>query len=368
MLTITLSQERAVPANLKLKLMNRRLLWIDVLRGSCILLVILHHWLLHYVDDSKLLASAFFHLDHALAPIRMELLVFLSGMLVARSAAKGAFQYFDGKVKKILYPYAIWTAFMFLVLMPIQSPVELPAYTYFYSLKFFIGFTDLTWFLYWIFTFYIIQYFARQLKTSTVLLLTVSLYLLVSKLEPRLITTIGEQLYAHHVSLTAAIYLFFYFYLGDKFSAYIMQKEGDVSFKPGWVALSAVSFAAVVFIATRYQWDKFSLFYLPFVAGSLLALFALARWASNTRPAQALGFIGRHSLIYYLGHYPIMVLLARLTEQLPTDAILFPTAVLFISLLLPWLFIKHYEKKSVTLLFEWPSAVPARKAAKNSNL
>ncbi|MCK9509572.1 MAG: hypothetical protein M0Q54_14145, partial [Pigmentiphaga sp.] len=65
---------------------------------------------------------------------------------------------------------------------------------------------------------------------------------------------------------------------------------------------------------------------------------------------------------------PIMVLLARLTEQLPTDAILFPTAVLFISLLLPWLFIKHYEKKSVTLLFEWPSAVPARKAAKNSNL
>lgn len=47
-------------------------------------------------------------LDALFAPFRMPLMVFLSGLLVAPSLARGWRRYLKGKLSRVACPYAVW--------------------------------------------------------------------------------------------------------------------------------------------------------------------------------------------------------------------------------------------------------------------
>ncbi len=77
---------------------------MDGLRGAAVVAVVLLH--------AELVAGPLPGLaavNQALAPIRMPLLMALSGLLLARSLARGPRRHLTGKVRAILWPYVLWT-------------------------------------------------------------------------------------------------------------------------------------------------------------------------------------------------------------------------------------------------------------------
>lgn len=77
--------------------------WVDGTRGLCVVAVVLFH--------AELTAGPLIWLSEVnqeLARVRMPLLMGLSGLLLARSLAKGARRHVVGKVRAVLWPYAVW--------------------------------------------------------------------------------------------------------------------------------------------------------------------------------------------------------------------------------------------------------------------
>ena len=83
--------------------------WMDTLRGTAVLLVILLHaseGLRYYASSLPPLID---NVNQLFEPYRMPTLAFLSGMLLQRSLAKGPARYLRGKAAKVAWPYALWS-------------------------------------------------------------------------------------------------------------------------------------------------------------------------------------------------------------------------------------------------------------------
>jgi uncharacterized membrane protein YcfT len=88
-----------------------RMDWMDTLRGGAVVGVVVMHAELNVVaitGEPLPLVHAF---NSALGDVRMPLLVMLSGVLLPRSLAKGFRGHLRGKVRHILWPYAVWATF-----------------------------------------------------------------------------------------------------------------------------------------------------------------------------------------------------------------------------------------------------------------
>ncbi|WP_108718073.1 acyltransferase family protein [Miniimonas sp. S16] len=87
---------------------------MDLLRGASIFLVTFNHAILFSVEfgGAPLVAQV---ANQALAPVRMPLMVFMSGLLVGPSLAKGWRPYVSGKARRVLYPYVVWSVIVFLM-------------------------------------------------------------------------------------------------------------------------------------------------------------------------------------------------------------------------------------------------------------
>lgn len=134
----------------------KREYWIDILRGLSIFLVILNHWN-KYVEklQPEILFKYFNLINTFFGPYRMELLFFLSGLLIDKSLRKGKKKYYEGKIKALLYPYFLWGIFIIINNVLIQYfsselsirfiAVQLLRYfTLSYFLIWFIGFLFIT--------------------------------------------------------------------------------------------------------------------------------------------------------------------------------------------------------------------------------
>jgi uncharacterized membrane protein YcfT len=78
---------------------------MDGMRGLAIVAVVLFH--------AELVAGPLPWLSEAnqeLAPVRMPLLMGLSGLLLARSLAKGPRRHLVGKARAVLWPYVVWAS------------------------------------------------------------------------------------------------------------------------------------------------------------------------------------------------------------------------------------------------------------------
>lgn len=78
---------------------------MDGLRGLTVVAVVLLHAELTAGPLPGLAA-----LNESLTPYRMPLLMALSGLLLARSLAKGPRRHLAGKVRALLWPYLVWSA------------------------------------------------------------------------------------------------------------------------------------------------------------------------------------------------------------------------------------------------------------------
>ncbi|WP_309080706.1 acyltransferase [Zhihengliuella sp.] len=85
-------------------LASPRLHWMDFLRGLAVLLVVV----MHSNEHGGVALPWWTDANEYLAPYRMPLLMFLSGLLVERSVAKPLPQYVRGKITAIAWPLAVW--------------------------------------------------------------------------------------------------------------------------------------------------------------------------------------------------------------------------------------------------------------------
>lgn len=153
-----------------------RLHWIDSLRGAAIILVI-HLHVVNKVYQIAPDADKFLeNFTDIVAPLRMPLLVFLSGLFVSYSTSKGFFGFFKGKVQNILYPYLIWTVITFYQMHFVS---QLSGDVFNKSLLETFAFPILhMWFLYNLLLYFIVIYFLNKVSYTLPVILSLIVYII----------------------------------------------------------------------------------------------------------------------------------------------------------------------------------------------
>jgi uncharacterized membrane protein YcfT len=85
--------------------------WMDTLRGGAVVAVVVLHSQLTTSAVTGASLEPLRSANEVLALVRMPLLMVLSGVLLSRSLAKGLRRHYVGKVRAILWPYAVWITF-----------------------------------------------------------------------------------------------------------------------------------------------------------------------------------------------------------------------------------------------------------------
>ncbi len=100
-----------------------RVAWMDSVRGTAMILLLLYHCTAVPETLGMPMPTALRWFSAFFMPYRMPTLMVLSGMLLSRSLRKPLPDYFAGKVAGIVWPYLVWVVVAKLVW---QDPVGEP--------------------------------------------------------------------------------------------------------------------------------------------------------------------------------------------------------------------------------------------------
>lgn len=285
-LPITHSESPVVPAS-----GPSRLAWMDVLRGTAVLLVLVFHSasLLRYADLPVPRSAEL--LDAAVAPFRIPLLVLLSGTLLPRSVAKGSRDYLVGKWRAIAWPYLLWTAVYAVLTWPGGAG---PLTWYLPGLL--RGGTYL-WYLFFLLVFYVV---ALPLRRVPRLPAALGL-LLVSELLPD-----GTK-YLERPCYLMALFLVGWWIADDPARLRAVLSSHRV------LAVAAVLLVPAVLWAPDGGYGPRSI--VATLAGACLAA-ALAARCGGAQLLRPLRFVGRNSVVFYVVHFPVIYVVVHVAAAL----------------------------------------------------
>lgn len=280
--------------------MRPRMEWMDTLRGTAILLVVLWHApavpALFGADVPDWLLT----LDFFFLPFRMPTLMFLSGLLLAPSLRKPLVRYYAGKIAMVVWPYVLWVQLDRLLLGSDHPWFHWRAY---YA-------TSYLWFLFFIGVFYAVAPLLRRVPTGVVVLLCAAANLV---LPPGV-----EDRMAYF-----AVFFFLGHLVGQRPGWLDTMTRGRLVWvwAAGGVAVGALS--AVTGLEYAYQ-----VALAPFSVAGIAAAVAVARWVDERgRSPRWLVSVGQHSIVYYVSHFPVMVGMVFLFEAVGVDHVLLLSAV-----------------------------------------
>lgn len=270
-----------------------RITWVDNLRGMSVLAVILLHSTIAVKGDAGHFTGVTDTLNQLLAPVRLGLMFFVSGLFVDAGLRKGFGPFINNKIKSILYPFIVWTlvygglkiAFSSMANTP-QSPLNI-------IMMHLSGGGDITWFLHSLFLFFIAIVFVRQLPPYIVL----PAFLAASYLLPAIDSTSMFSSF-DNAHVNKSLYLFVFFYLGDL----LVRKQADIpqlAQNGAILALSLISFIALSTINLTMA--------VP-LKQALLAPLALLSvplfvWLAVKLRSRLVFYVGVNSIVFYLSHY-----------------------------------------------------------------
>jgi len=270
---------------------------MDQLRGIAVLLVVVFHAgeapiVLGWEGSTGLAAFGI-----ALRPFRIPLLMVLSGLVLARSLAKPARTYVLGKVRHVAWPWAIWS----LAMVPLSLPWLDPA-----SLEFWVSSTH-TWYLVALAFVY-----ALALTTRRVSGLSVA----------------AAMLALHELGLTGwqpaddVLWFGAFFFVGAGLASVREPLLGAPRLAAVVVGLLTVLFTVTLDMSVRSV-GTFGVSVAGVVAllwlGPRLPLWRFPTW------------IGRHSIVTYLVHYPAMFALWPLVAAAGIGNPLFTVPALIVA-------------------------------------
>ncbi|MCH8564897.1 hypothetical protein LTH96_03985 [Nesterenkonia sp. LB17] len=214
-------------------------------------------------------------------PYRMPLLVFLSGVIVNMSLRKSFADFTAGKLRNLIWPYAIWTFVYFLTIGSSYSIFDHQLYG------------SYLWYLIFVFVYYFISLLAINIPRLPLILIAFTLAASV----PADIQTIqrffflwgifmlGEWLYSKRSVNNIAVLHSRWIFLGiiPMIIVSSLAVSGErILYETGWIG--GVIAGIFVIIAVAIRVERFC--DMPFMA--------------------ALSFLGRKSIVYYTSHVPVI--------------------------------------------------------------
>jgi len=254
---------------------------MDLLRGLAVLLVVLLHAEVLIPGRTGVELPGWTQVaNDTLAPVRIPLLIILSGMLLGASLGKGSARFFGGKLRHIAWPFLVWTGVYTAVVMRPGSVGD-----------FLLGATYL-----WYLLFLLIYYAAARLLSPLPTTGVAAVAFVFAVLAPE------DSKYLERMA-----YLFALFLLGHLLAGSPRLLR--------WAACSpwALGVAGLLLLAHVLLGDPGAGYgpgtLLATLAG-LLAGMRLGRLVAGSRVVSPLRFVGRASLVYYVVHFPVLVVLA----------------------------------------------------------
>lgn len=281
---------------------KKRIEWIDLAKGFCILLVVFDHASIIYDDyPLRLQLSAF----------RMPLYFILSGLFFKQY--ENLWGFMKRKVNKLLIPFLFFL--LFTSILPFFITHHYFRWNYLLN-KGIIVFNSPIWFLLCLFIdnviFYLVQMLAEQLsaKHKTVLVLAISaflgylgLYLGIS----------GTRLYFYVGSALTALPFFafgWWLYRHTRFLSAPLRLNRDLSIVLVAIVFLALFSVPVKWIDNKFGTDALLALYPCGILGTMMVLL-ISKWLKH------LPFVsqwGRYSIIILCTHYPIVLGLIRVSS------------------------------------------------------
>lgn len=282
---------------------NQRIDWIDYAKGICIIAVVSMHTTLSIEQSYQARGWMSYFVDFA-QPFRMPDFFLIAGMLIARVIDRPWLRYLDTKVLHFVYFYTLWTTIKFIGM---HGPGLLGPQRYQLTADYLMSFVQPQgplWFIYILPLFFIAARLVRTMPVWVVLFAAIILKLADIHSGWKLIDRFGVY--------------FIFFYSGHAFAPQLFR---IVAWSRSHLQLTLLFLA--VWFAANTMLVKLGLTFLPAVhlmtgyAGAV-ALFFVAALLAQAPWMQWLGYLGKHSLVIYLGFVVPVELISRfITRTLP---------------------------------------------------
>lgn len=314
--------------------------WMDAVRGGALLLLLLWHassipsLFGAEMPEWIRLANSFFR------PYRMPVLMFLSGMLLARSLSKTLSTYYTRKIATLVWPWLIWMLIARVVFVDTERMM-------WWHWRSWYGTTYL-WFLFFLTVYYLVapllQRFPRWTPVAIAFVLGVVL---------------------PHGSVDQRLAYFAVFF----FAGHCLSSPLGLKLLASRVRPRACVIIGVLLGIASMVWTE-SLAYNTWTAPlSLCGIWAVLHYSSHghTRGSvPRLRFLGRSSIVYYVSHFPIMMVISRALPVVPFEIVLLINLVAALAVGTGLVILKH--RVGIRWLFTCPDVVTRRMAERMSAL
>jgi peptidoglycan/LPS O-acetylase OafA/YrhL len=305
--------------------------WMDLARGLAIILVIIVHagsiWALNGFELPGWIRT----IGVAMAPYRIPVLMFLSGILLDRSLKKGLGLFIYGKARNILWPFVVWTI---IYCLAIGEPEKLLGTVW--------GGASYLWYMLFLGLYFTAAIFVARVPHWIVAFYAIAL----SAVLPDG-TKYGERLFV------LMGFFFFGAFVGQHLEKFTqaLANRWTLALVPLAIGLSV---ASATVGALNYS-PLYTIIILPSIAGICSLLYHFQD-AALLRPLQ---FVGRRSVVYYVMHVPIYLVAMDLMVK---GGVVAPYTVIFscivLGIAIPTLFARAMDRsRAVSLLFAAPDVV-----------
>lgn len=311
---------------------DERMQWMDVLRGVAILLVIAWHapaipqLLGARLPDWLLAANDFF------LPYRMPTLMFVSGLLLPAALRKPPARYYWGKFQFVVWPYLIWSGLHLLQMASDESIFHWRSWIA----------TGYLWFIFFIACYYAVAPLLARLPVWLVP---------AGALAAALVLPDGLPL--------RMAYFAVFFFAGAAVSR--SPRTLELIGSTRWVALLAGAAAlcfGVVSASQRMQFDGVT---VPLSMCGIIAAIAWARHVEHMRWTRPIRFIGRNSLVFYVAHFPVILAVWVLLQDVLAPNLGMASVVLFaVAIASCWALSILQRRRPLAWLYRAPHWVPRR--------
>lgn len=305
---------------------------MDQLRGLAILLVVLVHAEAVMRPWVTMPAPIIAALD-ALAPFRIPTLVFLSGMLLARSLEKPARVFFAGKLRSIAWPYVLWSV----VFLAISGTLTIGTLARVAIIP-----PTYLWYLHFLLVYYVLAWLMQRARVPFWIAMVAGFALSFSD-DPYRIGRLGFL----------AVFFFAGWYMARDWAPWVLKHRAWL-IVPSGLAMVAGGWLSAVGVPVRYE----PMTILLTAAGVLFGVCAMSflDGAPWLRPLEA---IGRVSIVYYVTHYPAIYLLGvALDAAGATDPLVYLLGGILVALAVGAMFAYLRQRsRLVAALFDFPRRV-----------
>jgi fucose 4-O-acetylase-like acetyltransferase len=273
---------------------SSHLTWVDTAKGFGIILVVLGHALRGLVSSEILRSTPLVRfVDDWIYAFHMPLFFFLSGLFLFRSKSKPWVDFAGDKLRRIAYPYVVWSLITLMFKAALGSVTNHPEELSDFPLIFYQP-IDQFWFLYSLFIIMMMVSAALKLGMRPWVIFGSSILLY-----PGLLPISSFGLGVLHMTRLMAVYFALGVMIGND------QNIRRISSTPvSWLHLAVVAGLIVSSLAGWFEAPYRDAFLLKatFAISGITAVLALALLVDQARLAAAFRLLGRYSLEIYLVH------------------------------------------------------------------